>query len=353
MTEDAVDGNSSHFSYSKGKPSFKHSKCFEVLKKQKEALLDNYSSSQYIEVWDELLYKAIEPIFLYTDYANEVLAEIFHHTVNNFKRKISTVSKEHLVYGLFLFNTVSRDQRIDVYKQMRLERTITKYIIKSFLSSLESYQDLLKQRITKNNLKSRELEDQIKLVKGSEETKPLLIVTQEVEFYNKEASSFKSKIMEKHTRNIIMEAQRHYKFCNFKVELDTIVQTMYQFASYAVDKYDSANGTLTSYIGNWLQHARGHVMSQELTSSYSKDKPFVHIESIDDYYEVLSNESDDDQIEKEMEVSRVRLLAKMVDPTGLGRLSLDIQETLNTRELSLLLQAASKSKKASDSKPVK
>ncbi len=333
--------------------NYKHSKSFELLKHQREALLDNYSSSQYIEVWDELLYKAIEPIFLYTNYANELLSEIFHHTINNFKRKISTVSKEHLVYGLFLFHTVSRDQRIDVYKQMRLERTITKYIIKTFLNSLENYQPLLKDRLVNNNLKSRELEDYVKLVK-SKDSKPLLTIKQEVDFYNKEASSFKTKIMEKHTRNIIMEAQRHYKFCNLKVDLDTIVQTMYQFASYAVDKYDSANGTLTSYISNWLQHARGHAMSQELTvDSSSKDKSYVHLESLDDYYEELSNESDDNQIETQLEVSRVRVLAKMVDPTGLGRLSLDIQETLNKEELSLLLQEAEKLKNKGNSKTVK
>lgn len=306
--------------------SYKHSYVFQKMKTTKETILDNYSSSQYIEVLDTLIYGYIKPIVENTDFANDLLADFIHQYINNYRRKISIVTKEKILSSLLMFFTCPPSKRLAYLKSMRLERSIFRYIAEKFLEQTKDYESRIEKRLNGDMSALASLETKVKIL-NQHDTLPLNSVITAVETYLKEASKFKQQILEKYTRMVLMAAQTHYKL-NPRLDLDSIIQTMFLYSTYAIDKYDITQGALTSYIEVWLRHARNRVISNEAESFAN-----VSIDQDDTYVEepIYENESslEDD------EVLRVRELAKLVDPTGLGRLSLNIQETLTKEEKQL------------------
>ena len=56
--------------------SYEHSTIMSILKRVDESIKDNYSSAQYMEVWDTLLYNAIEPILRCTNLVEVILSDV-------------------------------------------------------------------------------------------------------------------------------------------------------------------------------------------------------------------------------------------------------------------------------------
>lgn len=320
---------------------YEHSRVFEGLKNTKESILENYSSDQYFTVLDSLIYSALAPIVENMDFLTPLLAEVVHHASNNAKRKITNLKREEFNSRFSIFLASPPDKRLEVLKSMRLERTILRLCITKFLAATQDYPYLMQARIKKEDIRVRLLEKDLGVF--PESNKSMLAIISEVNVYFKESKKFKTEILEKYNRFICMEAKRIYQHINLRIEMDSIIQTLYVFASYALDKYDSGQGTLTSYIQRWLDHARDKIWTNETQISYEvpkdkKDQIDNRAESLDDLVSSKEYaEEDDIDIEQHMRTQRVRQLAKFVDPLGLGRLSLDIQELLNTEEIHLLM----------------
>lgn len=312
---------------------YKHSYVFQRMKTTKEAILENYSSSQYMEVLDTLIYRYMKPIVENTDFANDLLADFIHQYINNYRRKISIVRKEKILSSLLMFFTCHPSKRLSYLKSMRLERSIFRYIAEKFIEQTKDYDNLLYKRINGDVNTLAALESKIKIL-GSPTTLPLNTVITSVRTYLAEAAKFKQQILEKYTRMILMAAQTHYKF-NPKLDLNSVIQTMFLYSTYAIDKYDITQGALTSYIEVWLRHARNRVTTNEAENSLN-----VSLDQ-DDYYIEEPVYEDDTTLEDD-EVMRVRELAKLVDPTGLGRLALNIQEVLTKQEKQLQYEQISK-----------
>jgi uncharacterized protein YejL (UPF0352 family) len=161
-------------------------------------------------------------------------------------------------------------------------------------------------------------------------------------------------IMEKYMRFVMMEAQMFHKqqrehnpHLNFDIE--DLAQNFSLAVNKAIDKCDAQQGTLTSYIKNWIKDAKGNPQlrgeygiaytipaSQRRAMAQSTNNKAVNISvSIDD--EELQGLRSESNIEEEYERKRtidlVRVLAKRADPTGISRMFLGIGEILLPEEL--------------------
>lgn len=313
---------------------YTHSHLFQNLKQIQESIKENYSSAQYINVLDKLLFRALKPVIFNTNFLNAYLVELLHLSIINHRRKISNLSKEKFITYVFLFLVSDKETQFKLIRKMKLERTFINFVLNRFLSNLSEYYDTL-LLCSKNDLeaqiKKSYLESQVKFLSNTS----LHNLYKECEEQLGLSRSFKKKIVEKYVRHIINAAQSHYKMNDSKMELDEIIQTMFVYGSHAIDKYDQNKGTLTSYITTWLQHARNQSSVNELETSFllphSKRSEIrnasVPLETIENM-EAEETEINDDII-------RVRQLAKIADPKGFARIAMEIQEYLTREEIML------------------
>lgn len=313
--------------------NYVHSDLFQSLKQTDEKIKENYSSSQYIDVLDRLLFKAIKPIIFNTDYVNDLLVELMHLSMVNHRRKISNLDRDVFITMVFSYLISDKEQQYKLIKKMKIERTFIILVIKMFCDDCKNYVESLTCISGKKESKLRKslIEKKVCLIK----TKSLLPVLTEVKKFFDDAIEFKKQIIEKYIRHTIVAAQNHYKVNDSKMELDEIIQTMFVYVSHAIDKYDQTKGTLTSYITTWLQHARNQSSVNELETSFilphakrnEIKNASVSLESIE-HLEHEDNENNDD-------ITRVRQLAKLADPLGFARMAMDIQEYLTREEIFL------------------
>jgi hypothetical protein len=312
--------------------NYVHSDLFQSLKQTDEKIKDNYSSSQYIDVLDKLLFKAIKPIIFNTDYVNDLLVELMHLSMVNHRRKISNLDRDVFITMVFSFLVSNKEAQYKLLKKMKIERTFIILVIKMFCDDCKNYvASITDVKNKESKLRKAMIERKVFLLKSSS----LLPVLTEVKKFFDDAIEFKKQIIEKYIRLTIVAAQNHYKVNDSKMELDEIIQTMFVYVSHAIDKYDQTKGTLTSYITTWLQHARNQSSVNELETSFilphakrnEIKNASVSLESIE-HLEQEDNENNDDII-------RVRQLAKLADPLGFARMSMDIQEYLTREEIFL------------------
>lgn len=313
---------------------YKHSALFQHLKQIEETIKDNYSSAQYIDVLDKLLFKSIKPIILYTDFLNNLLVELMHLSIINHRRKVSNLSKENFITLVFSFLVSEKEDQYKIVKKMKLERTFIMLVITLFLKELNGYYETL-QLSSKGDASAKEHKKEIDASVGLVKGKSLWTIYLEVSNYFDTVKDFKKQIIEKYIRHTLTAAQTHYKLNDSKMELDEIIQTMFVYVSHAIDKYDQTKGTLTSYISTWLQHARNQSSVNELETSFilphAKRSEIKNASVSLDLIEKL--EVEDEEINDD--IVRVRQLAKIADPLGFARIALDIQEHLNREEIML------------------
>lgn len=317
---------------------YQHSEVMAKVKASKESIKENFSSNQYIELLDELFYRALEPILLHSNHSDHIIAACLHNSSLNSRRKISSIDKGHMLSLMALFLSVPRERKLKVLKQIRLERSILRFIIKSWLDRLSEYEKLYVHKSKVSSLKR----DFIKRSIEFSESADLFCQIQTVRFWYSKASEYQNKIVEKYLRLIAVHSQSHYKNNNSRMELNDIIQNLSLYTSKAIDKFDPSCGTLTSYITNWMSHGKSVSSQHELGSAFilpsGKRKEVKNISiSIDDD-EVLQLEHDDNvenDIERMSTIERVRMIAKVMDPVGLARCELGIKEVFTESEVAL------------------
>lgn len=308
---------------------YEHNLLMAELKKVDETIKENYSSSQLMEVWDKLLYNALEPIVMFTNVVQNILADVLHFLMDNHKRKISAIPRDEVLTLIFLFFAEPPHKKLGILKAMRLERNLLKLIIETFLTATQNYSKLLLNAQNNNSARLRKkistIENAISLSKDAD----LFCKINTVNFWFSEAMKFKSMILEKYYRMLVTDAQNLYALNLDKLSLDDVIQNYFVFASKALDKYDSNEGTLTSYIKTWLHHAK------KISLQVSEQAQFEQLSDtmIDDALDATEF-----NLDSLAEQKKVQQLAKIVDPTGLGRISLGISEYLTEAERVLLVR---------------
>jgi hypothetical protein len=321
------------------------SRVLDSLKRVNEQLSHNYTSYQLLSVLDKLIWKAMWPIINSTNYFDRVLASVLAWSAVNPRRKISSLPRDRLTtYAVAFLASEDPKMKMRILRKMRLERNIPLFVIDRFLALTDGHPVEKPEPELIDALCIKDLQN-------------LWFAVRECGYWRQHAIDFKGMILEKYMRLVMMEAQMFYKqqrtnnpHLNF--DLDDIAQNFVLAVDKAVNKCDAHQGTLTSYIQNWIKDAKGNPQlrgeygiaytipaSQRRSMAKADDPKAVNISVSIDSTEMLELASDTD-IEKELErkqtISHIRLLAKRVDPTGIARMFLGIGEVLTVAESSIL-----------------
>lgn len=321
------------------------SRVLDSLKRVNEQLGHNYTSYQLLSVLDKLIWKAMWPILNTTNYFDRVLATVVAWSATNPRRKVSSLPRERFnTYAMAYLASDDPKLKMRILRRMRLERNIPLFVINRFMS------------LTKEHGVEKPKPELVNALSVTDHTN-LWFAVRECDYWWKHAIEFKGMILEKYMRFVMMEAQLFYKqqktnnpTLNF--DLDDIAQNFILAVNKAVDKCDAQQGTLTSYIQNWIKDAKGNpqlrgeygiaytIPASQRRSMAKAEQPkavniAVSIES--DELSALASDSDvAGDYERRRTVNHVRLLAKRADPSGISRMFLGIGEILSTEELQTL-----------------
>lgn len=304
---------------------YRHSRAFSVLKATSETIQTNLTTPQYLRTLDDLILNAFKPILLSTSYVDGAISAIAGWQELNFRRKVSFLDRSLFYSTCFRFLAATGQDRIDRFKEIKLERGLRFQILKRFLSATSEYYSAL------NDISVPI--DHALAVKARYETAfecdDLLVVIREVSFWLKIAEEFKRQISEKFVRLTINSARNDYVnyFECRGVSLDDMVQVYLLAASRAIDKCDADQGALTSHIMKWFLTARLRVTQQRDAASTQDKLDNLSVQDLDPSL-TLENETLDPTV--------VRYLAKIADPVGAARIALGIEEHLSQAELALL-----------------
>ncbi len=327
---------------------YNHSHVMSVVKNTTERIKKNYSSSQYIEVLDILPDLAIAPILESCDYADQFVSGILHHSVENTRRKLSSTERNELLPRCVLFLSATPSKKLPIYKSLRLERSITRLILEKFLAASDKYESYkLAESLGTASPEDIISRKNIEYALGFNKSLDLICVRKTVNYWHDKYKSFREQVLNKFMRFITVQAQAFYAQNNSSVDLDELLQNYIMYSAKAVDKFDPRQGTLTSYIKNWLSHARNVTTTNESGTSFvlpsAKRSSGINNRSLsidDDSVKEIFVE--DGRAEVLSDVERVRKLSRLADPVGLARLSMDIEEYNYPHELKLLQHYATK-----------
>lgn len=301
--------------------TYQYSRVFSVLKHTKERITDNWTSAQYSEVLDRLLYESIDPIIRSSNYVDQWIAAILSWYACDARRKISNVGRNKLLTLMMVFIT-SKDPetKILILRIMRLERNLLSGIVTNWRTFTSDYRrlsdSLFDDKSKKVALYLKQVEVSV-LATGS-----IYGVISTVDFWFNHYTHFKDQLLEKYTRLALIKSKEFYVQTGHVLDLDDIIQIFMVSTSKAIDKYDVQKGSLTSYIQTWFKDARTKCRNM-ITNTVSLEEMFENA-NVD-----IADDSDFVQdICKSQEIERVRVLAKRVDPFGLGRIKLGIEETI-------------------------
>ncbi len=322
-----------------------------TLKSVQEQLDKNYSSRQLLATLDTLLLCAIKPIITKTRFVDRQLSLLCGWYTNAARRKVASLgSKERFISLVVAFiASNSNSDRIKIFQALKLERTLTFWIVQNWLDSLKGWPEA----IAKLDFATAQSYERRACVVDNQATFQNM---QKVEYWLSKAVAFKHQLMEKYMRYAMVEAQAYYAYHrknnpHIQVNVDDVAQNFILAVSKAIDKCDSDKGTLTSYIKSWLQDARNtthfrHDYGLVFSLPTSKRREIARKQStvnnlpVDMESPEVQNMASSSNVEQELEsanvVNTIRRLAKHADPLGLGRLALNITEVLSEEELSLL-----------------
>ena len=304
--------------------SYIHSESFAKLKNIREDVDENLTTAQWLQTLDHFLESAIDPIatsspiFLDNFFA-KVLAWQSHKPSIKFSRNDKDKMAVHVFNSL---TTSGKDKRTHEAKVL-LNRGLLFGLLSLFLKTVNNY-----KRLHAVDLRMRRSR-RIVLIRKYERShsSDLYAVILQVEYYSQKAHWFKELIMQKYTRLALMNAKNTYKTVNYQVRLDDIVQTYLIYLSRAIDRCDSRQGVLTTFIQTWFYSARAEVQKSNTESS--------HV-SYDEMLELgahMATTLADTGFEA---VQHLAYLAKQVDPEGVLRFQLGIPEFFTKQELTKL-----------------
>ena len=319
-----------------------HSEAFAHLKGVKEKINVSLTSYQYLTVLDSMLYEAISPIIVGTKFFDVFLSQVIGWQTLNPKRKTCGVGRVGLAtLSTLFFLTMDPKQKIKLVKRMKLHRNILFECISRWLDLLADYPKLASEIGNEEVArKLTELQDKALVRVGF----GLHSTYADSMFWYKKALAFKEQIMEKFTRMVISTAQRDYAdmldkgLVSTTERLDDMVQSYMMTMSKAIDKCDADRGVLTTYIQSWLKSARNNVEKRASNDGNQIHRRLGNGQKIEyvDLEDVQDTVTDDDEREREDRIRRVRVVAKVFDPKGYGRIMLGIQEHLSEEDKEVL-----------------
>lgn len=314
---------------------YTHDLTFDALKRTKEQVGANYTSSQYLKTLDFFLFKALAPIIencpsMFSNYVAKIVAQ---QCVRN--SKMTSDEKANLPLAFVNYLLAPDSQKLALAQKLYLNRGILFSFLSLFTELTTGYKRLSEvpapksaKALSERLLYMHRVEEQVGLLPG----RSLYSVATEVYHWSNEATNFKNVIVEKYTRMTLNNARRAYVDCQQQVPLGDTIGIFMLTLSKAIDRCDSRHGVLTTFIQNWFRGARSHVMDM-VREEHTLTSYEARVEQAGDSLEDLGSVEPDSSLEA---VQALAYIAKRIDPRGCVRASLGIPELLPNSKIKTL-----------------
>lgn len=321
----------------------------------------NLTGEQIQQVLDLFLYKALEPIILYTDVFDQQIAYILSVVSSNRKRKPSSLERDRIVELLcqYLF-TQDRAKKFSILREARLERSFLHVFANRFLNRVTNYLSRYDRYMMTDNendalLLKMEL-DSDSLINGCENRQAMYAIANVSGSYLKIFYMYRTQVIDKYIKHASSEAKAYITSNGPNFDFNDVRQTILKSIMLAIDKYDSKRGALTTYINWWVLNAKTcntseHEYGIAYTVPQSQRKKIAehatgylnHSISLDEItddsgqtkslHSVLGDDySNDEMLERSETDLLVRKIAKLADVRGCARLVLEIGEIFSPEE---------------------
>lgn len=336
----------------------------EKISSRSDSKSDNLTGDQIQDVMDTLLYKALEPIVLYTDIFDNQLAHLLETITRNKKRKLTLLSRE-VATDVIVKVLISTDkiEKFRLIRTLGLERSYVHIFIKKFIDlKSQAFFDAYFAFTTSSSDKRERYRlylDQCVADIGTSSRSELFICLSRskecLELYYK----FVASIVREYDKLCVTSAKKHCDInSNNHFDFNDVKQGLMHNVVLAINKYNAEKGALTSHIKWWLFNAQtcntgDHEYNIAFTVPQGQKKKMAtggsdgqlnFSVSLDELIENEESEGNslhsllcsDFNIEKHVEnsksVDHIKRLSKFADPEGLARLSLDIGEFFSPKE---------------------
>lgn len=318
----------------------------------------NMTGEQIQQIMDMFLYKALEPLILFTNIFDAQIEYLLVLIATNRKRKLSSLDRGVVVEKLAAYLSVSdRRQKFEFIREARLERYFIHRFINEFLSDNMDYIEKYKKFLTDPSRPAQVELDRIATQVGHCSRADLYKTLKLANAYLGRFYSYRNTVIGHYIKNSNKLAKAHVTNTHSNSSYKDLVQSILKSIITALDKYDSRKGALTSYIQTWAKNATTTTKEHEYGIAYTipqtQRKKLFEGKSTEVNYGVsldaLFGDDDEDgsmamhsivsqnpeldyDIEKQQGVTLVQRLAKKVDPLGIARLSLEIGEYFSPYE---------------------
>jgi len=324
----------------------------------------NMTGEQIQQIMDMLLYKALEPLVLYTNVFDAQVEYLLLLVATNRKRKLSSLDRGEAVEKLAAYLSVpDRRQKFGFIRDARVERFFIHKFLTSFCQQNIGYVKQYKEFLLNPTKEKQVALDKYAVQVGMCERSALYTALQICEAYRKRFYSYRNAVVDLYVKSANKWAKAHQEGTQGRSNYKDLVQSIIKAVITALDKYDSRKGALTSYVQFWTKNAMKASKEHEYGVAYTvpqaqKKKLFEGTSSYVNFsvsLDTLYGDDDEDggvalhsvltpgnALEKDIEIEQsrtlVQLLAKKVDPLGIARLSLDIGEYFTPEEKAIMRQ---------------
>ena len=321
----------------------------------------NMTGEQIQQIMDMLLYKALEPLVLYTSVFDAQVEYLLWLISTNRKRKLSSLERSTAVSRLAAYLSVrDRRQRFEFVRNARVERFFIHKFLTTFVEANEHYVKQYKEFLREPSEEKKIALDRYASQVGRCERGDLYVALKICMAYLKRFYSYRNSIVGHYVKIANKWAKAHITQTGRSSYKD-LVQSIIKAVITALDKYDSRKGALTTYITFWTKNAMRSSKEHEYGVAYTvpqsqRKKMFegtsssinfgVSLDSLyadgeDDenmaLHAILSQDRTmDDDIERDESCLFVQRMAKKVDPLGVARLALDIGEYFTPQECAIM-----------------
>jgi hypothetical protein len=327
----------------------------------------NLTGGQIQEVFDFLIYHGLEPVLKYSTIFDVQVVYLLGIATTNKKRKISALDRDVSITQLSnILATTDSEKKLELLSKSKIERGFVYGFLVNFLNSTEDYVDLYTKYLTCSDVIAKKTLD-MKLAVMERNvgfSRDHLFSTLNIcRQYVNMAYEFRNFIVSHYLKHGYKLAHAH---CKQKIssggtfDLKEVYQSLMAAITKAIDKYDSSQGALTSYINYWILNALTYSNSQygfeygvaytmptlqkrniqgtkaaDINYGISLDSMLTSDGSDDSIglQDILEGASGVDQsIEETEELDTIHYLIKSADYRGIARLYLDIDEYISKKE---------------------
>lgn len=324
----------------------------------------NMTGEQIQQIMDMLMYKALEPLVLFTNVFDPQVEFLLVLIATNRKRKLSSLEREVVVEKLAAYLSISdKVQRFVYIRDARVQRYFIHRFIRLFLEDNKDYVSQYKDFVVNPTRAKQAALDKRAMLVGRCSRANLYKSVKIAEAYLSQFYVYRDSVIHNYVKNSNKQAKAHLVGTNSGSSYKDLVQSIQKSIITALDKYDSRKGPLTSYINTWVKNATTTTKEHEYGIAYTipqtQRKKLAEGKSTEVNYGVsldalYGDDSEDgggalfdlaspaDTVESGIEkvegVELVQRLAKKVDPLGIARLSLEIGEYFTERERAKMRQ---------------